>query len=187
MERGKMEEKTKMIIWVAALIVVITVILALVLYPMTLGSRDYWATYDECPSIARISNNTVRYELTWAHGYPDPNVKFPDCAFTLLVNGEATLPIDLRLSDVHSDFGGGVDARSVKGVGIMNASVMTQGNLSYIITFYDPDNNSIVGPGDYVTVQCTEPLSSGSSYTLNVFVDIDGTWGIGAIYGTYTA
>jgi hypothetical protein len=69
----------------------------------------------------------------------------------------------------------------------MNASVMTQGNVSYIVTFCDPDNNGVVGPGDYVIVQCTEPLSQGSTYTLNVFVDIDGTWGIGTIYGTYTA
>jgi hypothetical protein len=181
-----MEKKIKVIIAVAAVIVVIF-ILAVVFYYMTFSYIDYTATFAECPSIVKISNNTLRYELTWVSGYPDPHVKFSDCAFAFLVNGQTTGPMDLKLQNVNSALGWEVDARSVKGIGTMNATVMTQGNVSYIVTFFDPDNDGLIGPGDYVTVQCTEPLSLGSSYTLNVYVDIDGTWGIGTIYGTYTA
>jgi hypothetical protein len=181
-----MEKKTRDIIVVATVVVVI-VILVVVLYFMTLSFIDYSPTMQQSPSIVRISNNTLRYDLTWTHGYPNPDVRFSDCAFALLVNGEATIPMNLELNSVHPGFGRDVGARSIKGIGIMNASVMTQGNVSYIVTFYDPDNNGVVDPGDYVIVQCTEPLSQGSTYTLNVFVDIDGTWGIGTIYGTYTA
>jgi hypothetical protein len=95
--------------------------------------------------------------------------------------------MDLKLQNVVVFTSQEVDARSVKGVGTLNAHVTTQRNVSYIVTFFDPDNNGIVGPGDYVTVQCTEPLSPGSSYTLYVFTDINGTRGIGMIYGTYSA
>jgi hypothetical protein len=95
--------------------------------------------------------------------------------------------MDLKLQNVVASTSQEIEARSVKGVGTMNATVMTQGNVSYIVIFYDPDDNGIVGPGDYVTVQCTESLPPGSSYTLYVFTDINGTRGIGMIYGTYSA
>ena len=152
-----------------------------------MGTVNYEPAQTESPFIVRTPHDTIRYELTSTTGYPESEVNFSHCAFALLVNGQATQPMDLKLQDVVAFTSQEVEARSVKGVGTMNATVMTQGNASYIVTFYDPDSNGIVGPGDYVTVQCTEPLPPGSDYTLYVFTDINGTRGIGMIYGTYSA
>jgi hypothetical protein len=177
-----MDKDTMLIIggWTGYAVFVIAVV-------AIMGTVHYEPTQIESPYIVRTSNNTIQYGLTLTTGYPESEVNFSHCAFALLVNGQATQPMDLKLQNVIAFTSQEIGARSVKGAGTLNAHVMTQRNMSYIVTFFDPDCNGIVGPGDYVIVQCTEPLSPGSSYSLYVFTDIDGTRGIGMIYGTYSA
>lgn len=151
------------------------------------GTVDYKPAQIENSYVVSTSDDTIQYGLPSATGYPESEVGFSDCAIALSVNGTACQPMDLRLQNVAGFSSQEVEARGIEGVGTLNATVFAEGEVNYIVTVYDPDKNGIVSPGDYVTVQCTEPLSSGSSYSLYFFTDIDGTRGIGVICGTYTA
>jgi hypothetical protein len=120
-------------------------------------------------------------------GHPENDVSFTDCAFSFEVKGTILPPVNLHLNNNNSMEGPywQAYAQISKGAGSFNSVTFLQGNISYIVTFIDVDNNGHVTNGDLVTVECTEPLVPGTSYLLDVFVDIDGTWGIGRVYGTF--
>lgn len=177
------------------IILVVVIAAILVLAPLIwilttgfVGSVDYWATYDEFDSIAKEGNNKIIFTMPGVWGYPDGKVAFTDCAFSLQINGTSLPPVNVYLKNYCDDLGchyWQTYAQIAKGAGLYNSVAFIQGNVSYIVTFIDSDSNDYVTSGDLVIVDCTEPLIAGMSYALNVCVDIDGTWGIGLVYGTF--
>lgn len=185
-----MDKKRKKIIILAIVAFLAIIIIASTLYVLLMGhgTLDYWATYDEFDSIAKEGNNKIIFTLPWISGYPDSNVAFTDCAFSLQINGTSLPPVNVYLQNHYDDLGchyWQTYAQIAKGAGVYNSMTFIQGNVSYIVTFIDSDGNGHATHGDLVTVECTEPLKAGTSYTLDVCVDIDGTWGIGLVYGTF--
>jgi hypothetical protein len=182
-----MQKRLKIII-----VVVIAVILVLVplFWILTMGfgaNIDYWTTYHQFNSITKTSNNKIAFDMPVVSGYPDGDVSFTDCAFSLEVNGTQLPPVNLHLNNNNSMEGPywQAYAQISKGAGPFKSVTFLQGNISYIVTFIDVNNDGRVYEGDQVTVECTQPLTLGTSYLLNVFVDIDGTWGIGLVYSTF--
>ncbi len=174
----------------AAVIVILMVATVFLVWILTLGfggTSDYWATYHPFNSITKIGNNEIVYEMPYVSGYPDGDVSFTDCAFSLEVNGTSLPPVNLHLINNNSMEGPywQAYAQISKGAGSFNSVTFLQGNTSYIVTFIDVDKDGRVYNGDQVTVECTQPLEHDTSYLLNVFVDIDGTWGIGRVFGAF--
>jgi len=175
------------IVGIMATVSVIIIISAWILTIGYGGSIDYQATYDEFDSVSKNGENKIIYEMPSVWGYPDNKVGLTDCAFSLVINGTSLPPVNLHLINHGGLFGSPPwesYAQMSKGAGPFNALTFFQGNVSYIVAFFDADGNGHITKGDQVTVECTEPLTSGTSYLLNVFVDIDGTWGVGRVYGT---
>lgn len=182
-----MKKKSKIVI---IAIIALSIAVVAFLWYLTLGhgSLDYQATYDEFESSVKSGDNKLVYVMPSVSGFPDNEVSFSDCAFSLEINGTSLPPVNLHFINPPGLFGSPAwqsYAQISKGSGIFNSVTFLQGNISYIVTFFDVDSNAHITWGDYVTVECTEPLTPGTSYLLNVFVDIDGTWGIGRVYGTY--
>lgn len=174
------------------LVVVIVAILVLIplIWILTIGfggSIDYWATFDEFDAIVKEEDNKIIFTMPGVSGYPDYEVAFTDCAFSLQINETSLPPVNVYLENHCDDLGchyWDTYAQIAKGAGVYNSVTFIHGNVSYIVTFIDSDNNNHVTQGDLVVVECTEPLTAETSFTLDVCVDIDGTWGIGLVYGT---
>jgi len=147
---------------------------------------DYWATNKGFQSISKEGSGEIVFVMPSVQGYPDPNVDFQDCAFSLCVNGTALPPSDIHLNNNNSMSGPywQADALRSKGAGAANSVTFHGTSLNYSVTIFDMDHNGHATNGDQVTVECSMPLANATSYTLSVFVDIDGTWGIGRVVGT---
>jgi hypothetical protein len=125
--------------------------------------------------------------MPYVHGYPDQDVSFTDCAFSFEVNGTSLPPMNVHLTNNNSMDGPywQADAQLSNGAGPFNSVTFLQDTISYNVTIMDVNNDGRVNDGDLVTVNCTQPLAPDTSYLLNVFVDIDGTWGIGRVFGAF--
>jgi len=185
-----MDKKRKNIIILVIVAFLAVTIITSTLYVLLMGhgTLDYWATYDDFDSIAKDGNNKVIFTMPGVWGYPDGNVVFTDCAFSLHINDTSLPPANIYLENHCDDLGchyWDTYAQIAKGAGVYNSVTFVQGNVSYIVTFIDSDKNGHVTQGDLVMVECTEPLRAETNYTLDVCVDIDGTWGVGLVYGTF--
>jgi len=181
-------QKELKIVLVLEVVAILAVILFWVLFVgFGGGASDYWQTYHEFDSIEKEGENKIIFSMPDVWGYPDKNVAFTDCAFSLQVNGTSLPPVNIHLDSYESMMGPywQMYAQISKGEGKFNSATFLYDNVSYIVTFIDIDNNDYATRGDLVMVECTEPLTAETSYTLDVCVDIDGTWGIGLVYGTF--
>jgi hypothetical protein len=181
-------QKRLKIIFVIVIVAILVFVPLFWILTVGLGGRavDYWATYDEFDSIAKEGNNKIIFTMPEVSGYPYGKVGFTDCAFSFEVNGTSLPPVNMHL-DNHMTMGPywQMYAQISKGEGEFNSVTFLQSNVSYIVTFIDSDDSDYITQGDFVTVECTEPLTAETSYALDVCVDIDGTWGIGLVYGTF--
>lgn len=183
-----MKKKSKIIILIIVAIISVFMI-AFAYWALVIGYGglvDYWATYDEFESIVKDGSNRIIFAMPGVSGWPETNVAFTDCAFSFEVNGTSLPPVNLNLNSYNSMSGPywQAYAQISRGDGTFNSIAFFQGNISYIVTFIDSDDNGYVTSGDFVTVESTKPLVAGADYRLDVFVDIDGTWGVGRVYGT---
>ncbi len=180
-----MKKRPRIILASAVIISVVIVGLAWASVIDSGGSVDYWATYDEFESVAKDGGNGIIYTMPSVSGWSDHDVDFTDCAFSFEVNGSALPPVNVNLDSYESMSGPYWEAygQISEGVGVFHSISFFQGNISYIVTFVDSDDNGHVTSGDLVTVESTNPLTPETSYSLNVFVDIDGKWGVGRVYG----
>ena len=180
--------RRKIIIMAIVAIVSVIIIISAWILTRGYGASDYQATYDEFDSMSKNGENKIIYVMPSVWGYPDDEVGLTDCAFSLVINGTSLPLVNLHLINHGGLFGSPPwesYAQVSKGAGPFNAVTFFQGNVSYIVTLFDVDINGHITNGDQVTVECTEPLAPETSYLLNVFVDIDGTWGVGKVYGTF--
>lgn len=182
-----MERRSKIILVISVIMAAVIIGLAYWALVIGYGSVDYWATYDEFNSIAKDGDNRIVYTMPSVSGWPDPDVDFTDCAFSFEVNGSSLPPVNVHLDSYGSMSGPYWEAygQISEGAGVFNSIAFFQGNISYIVTFVDSDDDGHVTAGDLVTVESTNPLAPETSYRLDVFVDIDGAWGVGRVYGTY--
>jgi len=178
-------KKSKIIITCVAIISLV-IIASVMIWILSSGhgTNDYFATYTGFDYITKDGDSKIVYVMpNYVHSYPDSPVSLTDCAFSLVVNGTPLSPSDIHL---FSYYGGGFDAQVSKGAGLSNSVMFVQDSISYTVTLVDVDSNQHISMLDQVTVECSEPLTSGISYRLNVLVDINATLGgPGLVYGTF--
>jgi len=148
---------------------------------MSLAFVDYWPPSEDL-KVERTSDNTLTFTMAEIWGR-DGDVSFDNCAFLLEVNKKAIGPTDRILGD--NGYSNGLEVRMFKGSGIYNSSVVSGGNISYIVTMVDLDKNGYASYGDAITLQATEPLLSDACYDLTLITEVNSSWSYGVLKGTY--
>ena len=154
---------------------------ALVLYVMTLSYVDYWPPHEDL-KVERTDANVLTFTVPYVWG-ADGAVSFGNCAFLLKVDNQTVGPTDLVLGT--NGYHQGLKVRMFEGPGMLNASVVSLGDVSYIVTINDVDDDDHLSYGDKIFVQSTEPMVKGTSYSLTVITEVKSSWPYGELSGIY--
>ena len=176
---------------VIAVIIVLGIVLSSVFVVLYYSSgaicSDYWATDMTFQSAEKTNENKVVFVLPDVHGYPDFYVAFTDAAFAVWVNGTQLHTNDLHLNcSSSSEWVFLIDdyVQVSNGIGQRGAAAFNMDNNSYILTFKDSNGNGRMDHGDLLSVESTKRFPANTTISITMYVDIDGTWGIGRVRGS---
>jgi hypothetical protein len=134
-------------------------------------------------TVERTGPNRLAFTVPPIWGYQDRPVSFSDCAFCFEVNDTTIGPTDSILGPNGPCQG--MQVRMFKGAGISGASVVSDGNTSFIVYIIDSDSDGHMSLNDTIVVQATEPLSSNATYSLTVITEVDSTRSYGMLEASY--
>gem|GEM_PF-5423205 len=166
---------------IASLAVIAVVVAAPVIYVMTLNYIDYWPPHDNL-EVERTDEKVLTFTVPHVWG-ADGVVSFGNCAFLLEVDNQTVGPTDMVLGT--NGYHHGLKVRMFEGAGMLNASVVSLGNVSFIVTIIDVNDDGHLSYGDNIVVQSTEPVVKGTSYSLTVITEVSSSWSYGKLKGTY--
>jgi hypothetical protein len=166
---------------VISLVVGAIVVSASLIYVTTLSFVDYWPPHGSL-EVERTDNNVLTFTVTPVWG-ADGAISFNNCAFILEVENRTAGPTDKVLGT--NGYYGGLDVRMFEGAGTYNASVVTLGGISYIVTIHDVDGDDHLSNNDQIIIRATEPILEGTSYSLTVITEVSSSWSYGDLSGTY--
>ena len=152
-----------------------------VIYVMTFNYVDYWPPHESL-AVERTDENVLTFTASYVWG-ADGAVSFSNCAFVLEVENQTVGPTDTALGT--NGYRQGLKVRMFEGPSMLNASVVSLGSVSFIVTMNDVDDDEHFSYGDQIIVKSTEPLVKGMSYSLTVITEVNSSWSYGELKGTY--
>jgi hypothetical protein len=163
------------------LAVTAVIVSILVVHVLTMSFVDYWPPQGNL-EVERTDEKALTFTMSYIWG-ADGAVSFSDCAFVLEVDNRTVGPTDMILGT--NGYHHGLKVRMFEGPGMLNASVVSLDNVIFIVTIDDVDDNEHFSLGDIITVQSTEPMTKGTSYSLTVITEVSSSWSYGEFKGTY--
>ncbi|MDD1773379.1 MAG: hypothetical protein LUQ14_01995 [Methanomassiliicoccales archaeon] len=163
-------------------IIVIAIVVGLAIYWMTFAFEDYWPPRGILKA-EKIADNAVTFTIIDGVWGADGPVKFDNCALDLKINNQSLRPTDYVMSPGPY----GWPLRTTHGSGFLNASVFSDGPVSYVIVLNDVDTDGYVSWGDTISLTATEPLMPSTACSIFFLTELRSSWGPGSFEGNYTA
>jgi hypothetical protein len=160
----------------------LAIIIGIILYFYTFALVDYWPPQGILEA-ERTADNTVTFIMPIDAWGADGPVKFDNCAIAFMINNQSIGPTDVVMPPgAHGWY-----QRTTHGCGYLNASVFTDGLVSYIIVLNDVDSDGYVTMNDTISLIATEPLVSSTNYSILFLTELRSSWSPGWFEGNYRA